>query len=230
MTPLIASDYLPTLGAKPYEEVPLSASRVARFATLAVSISPGGATVNFEEAFLPHVDAAYNLARWLMRNEHDAEDVVQESYLRALKSFGGFHGSDGRPWFLTIVRHTCYTWLKRNRSPQLAEFDEAIYLQETHAPDPEASLIMSSEKRVVREALERLPVEFREVMVMRELEGLSYREIAAIAKIPVGTVMSRLARARKRLQAALRGQLSGGSTGTTSLNLRVFSKQAECMC
>jgi len=186
--------------------------------------------VNFEEAFLPHIGAAYNLARWLTRNDADAEDVVQEAYLRALKSFGGFHGSDGRPWLLTIVRHTCYTWLKRNRSPEFAEFDEAIYLRETDAPDPEASLIMSSEKRAVREALERLPVEFREVMVMRELEGLSYREIAAIAEIPVGTVMSRLARARKRLQAALRGQLSCGSTGTLTLNLQAFGKQAECMC
>src|SRR5436309_2337865 len=175
--------------------------------------------VSFEEALLPHLDAAYNLARWLTRNDHDAQDLVQESYLRALKSFDGFHGSDGRPWLLTIVRNTCYTWLKRNRSPELAEFDEAIYLRETDAPDPETSLIRSAETRVVREALERLPVKFREVMVMRELEGLSYKEIAAAAEIPVGTVMSRLARARKRLQAALRGQLCCGSTPTSSLNL-----------
>lgn len=185
--------------------------------------------MNFEEAVLPHINAAYNLARWLTRNNHDAEDVVQESYLRALKSFGGFHGSDGRPWLLTIVRNTCYTWLKRNRSPKLAEFDEAIYLREINQPDPEASSVRSAQKRLVREALESLPVEFREVMVMRELEDLSYKEIAAVAGIPVGTVMSRLARARKRLQASLGGKRSSSSTKASSLSSQVCSKQAECM-
>jgi len=185
--------------------------------------------VNFEEAVLPHIDAAYNLARWLTRNDHDAQDVVQESYLRALKSFGGFHGSDGRPWLLTIVRNTCYTWLKRHRSPKLTEFDEAIHVRQTDQPDPEASLVRSAQKRLVREALESLPVEFREVMVMRELEELSYKEIAAMAGIPVGTVMSRLARARKRLQASLGGERSSGSTKALSLISQTCSEQAECM-
>lgn len=186
--------------------------------------------MNFEDAVLPHINAAYNLARWLTRNDHDAEDVVQESYLRALKSFGGFHGFDGRPWLLTIVRNTCYTWLKRNRSPELlCEFDEAIYLRETDESDPETSLVRSVERQVVRQALEGLPVEFREVMVMRELEELSYKEIAAVAGIPMGTVMSRLARARKKLQTSLGGPPSSGSTPTSSLNSQVCGEQAECM-
>jgi len=194
------------------------------------SIPRGPIAVNFEEAVLPHIDAAYNLARWLTRNDHDAEDVVQESYLRALKSFGGFHGSEGRPWLLTIVRNTCYTWLKRNRSPELlCEFDEAIHLGETDASDPETSLVRSAQKRLVREALERLPVEFREVMVMRELEELSYKEIAAVVGIPVGTVMSRLARARKRLQTLLGAQRSASSTKSSPLRLQPCSKQAECL-
>jgi RNA polymerase sigma-70 factor, ECF subfamily len=163
--------------------------------------------VNFEEAVLPHLDAAYNLARWLTRNEDDAQDVVQEAYLRALKSFGGFHASDGRPWILAIVRNTFYTWVKRNRLPEPADFNEALLLKETDTPDPEQVLVLNSEKRVLREALESLPLEFREVLVMRDLEELSYREIAAVARIPIGTVMSRLARARQKLQAVIRGQL-----------------------
>lgn len=163
--------------------------------------------MNFEEVVLPHLDAAYNLARWLSRNEDDAQDVVQEAYLRALKSFGGFHASDGRPWILAIVRNTFYTWVKRNRFPEPADFNEALLLKETDTPDPEQVLVLNSEKRVLREALESLPLEFREVLVMRDLEELSYREIAAVARIPIGTVMSRLARARQKLQAVIRGQL-----------------------
>jgi len=186
-------------------------------------------TVNFEEAVLPHMDAAYNLARWLTRNDDDAEDVVQESYLRALKFFGAFHGSEGRPWLLTIVRNTCYTWSKRNRSTELAEFDEATYLDETDALDPERSSVRNAQKRLVREALERLPVEFREVMVLRELEELSYKEIAAVVGIPVGTVMSRLARARKRLQLSLAPQRSSISPRASSLRSQTCGKQAECI-
>ena len=196
---------------------------------LLVINSPRAETVNFEEAVLPHMDAAYNLARWLTRNDDDAEDVVQESYLRALKFFGGFHGSEGRPWLLTIVRNTYYRWLKRNRSMELAEFDEATYLGKTDASDPETSSVRSAQKRLVREALERLPVEFREVMVMRELEELSYKEIAAVVGIPVGTVMSRLARARKRLQASLAPQRSSSSSRASSRHSQTFGKQAECM-
>jgi RNA polymerase sigma factor (sigma-70 family) len=186
-------------------------------------------TINFEEAVLPHMDAAYNLARWLTRNDDDAEDVVQESLLRALKFFGGFRGSEGRPWLLTIVRNTYRSWLKRNRSTELAEFDEATYLGETDASDPETSSVRSAQKRLVREALERLSFEFREVMVMRELEERSYREIAALVGIPVGTVMSRLARARKKLHASLAPERSSRLPRASSLRSQTCGKQAECM-
>jgi len=158
----------------------------------------------FEQAALPHLDAAYNLARWLTRNDHDAQDVVQESYLRALKFFGGFRGGDGRAWLLTIVRHTCYDWLRQNRRYEpLTDFDEELRDVESDAPGPEALLLRTAENQLLRGALEELPVEFREVLILRELEGLSYKEIADIAGLPLGTVMSRLARARRRLQQSL---------------------------
>lgn len=158
----------------------------------------------FEQAVLPHLDAAYNLARWLTRNDHDAQDVVQESYLRALKFFGGFRGGNGRAWLLTIVRHTCYAWLQQNRRCEpLSDFDEELRDVESGALDPEALLLRTADHQVLRQALEELPVEFREVVILRELEGLSYKEIADIADLPLGTVMSRLARARQRLQKTL---------------------------
>jgi RNA polymerase sigma factor (sigma-70 family) len=163
--------------------------------------------MTFEEVFLPHLDAAHHLARWLTHNETDAQDVVQEAYLRALKFFSGFHGSDGRAWLLTIVRNTCYTWLRRNRSPDLAaDFDEAVQLRESAEPDPETSQVIRDRKQLVDRAIKNLPAEFREVVVLRELEELSYREIAAVTGIPLGTVMSRLARARKKLVVSLRRQ------------------------
>ena len=161
------------------------------------TLSPG-------EALLPHLDVAYNLARWLTRNDHDAEDVVQESYLRALKSFGRFHGSNARPWLLKIVRNTCYTWLRRNRSQQsMEEFDQTILSKESDLPDPETSAVAKSQQQQVAQALNNLPAEFREVLVLREFEELSYKEIADVAGVPVGTVMSRLARARKKLRASI---------------------------
>lgn len=164
--------------------------------------------MNFEEAVLPHLDAAYNLARWLTRNEDDAQDVVQEAYLRALKFFGGFRGSDARAWLLTIVRNTCYTWVKRKRSSQVSgDFDEAVYAKESDTPDPETVQMMKARSQMVTEAIEELPIEFREVVVLREVEELSYKEIAAVTGIPIGTVMSRLARARKRLLVSLRERL-----------------------
>jgi RNA polymerase sigma-70 factor (ECF subfamily) len=162
--------------------------------------------MNFEEAVMPHLDAAYNLARWLMRNEDDAQDMVQEAYLRALRFFGGFHGTDARAWLLTIVRNTCYTWLKRNRSMELSgDFEEAVLTVESDEPDPEASHVLKVRAQLVNEAIEKLPIEFREVLFLRELEELSYKEIAEITGIPIGTVMSRLSRARKRLVVGLRG-------------------------
>ena len=176
-------------------------------------IDTAGETMNFEEAVMPHLDAAYNLARWLTRNEHDAQDMVQEAYLRALRFFGGFHGTDARAWLLTIVRNTCYTCLKRKQAPEFAcDFEEAVMTKESDEPDPESSHEMKVQAQLINEAIEKLPVEFREVVILRELEELSYKEIAAITGIPIGTVMSRLSRARKRLLAYLRS--------TTRVDLR----------
>jgi RNA polymerase sigma-70 factor (ECF subfamily) len=160
--------------------------------------------VRFERALLPHLGAAYNLARWLTGSDHDAEDVVQDAYMRALKFFAGFHGSDGRAWLLAIVRNACYTWLKGKQvhgTP--VSLDETVHTVPSQAGNPEALLVRQEEKQSALAAIEALPVELREVVVLRELEGLSYKDIAAIADIPVGTVMSRLARARERLQQSL---------------------------
>jgi RNA polymerase sigma-70 factor (ECF subfamily) len=159
----------------------------------------------FEQALLPHLDAAYNLARWLTRDDHDAEDLVQASYLRALKFFGGFQGSNSRAWLLTIVRNASYTWLQQKRARgTAAPFDEEIHGAGCNAIDPEKRLISEDQKQSVRRAVEELPLELREVVVLRELENLSYKEIATIAEIPLGTVMSRLSRARERLRQSLR--------------------------
>jgi RNA polymerase sigma factor (sigma-70 family) len=158
----------------------------------------------FERELLPHLDAAYNLARWLTRDDHDAEDLVQAACLRAWKFFGGFHGANSRAWLLTIVRNACYTRLEQERARGPAtSFDEEIHGAESDALDPAQQLVCEDRKRSVRRAVEGLPPELREVVVLRELEGLSYREIAAIAGIPLGTVMSRLARARERLRQRL---------------------------
>lgn len=163
-----------------------------------------GRLASFERLILPHLNAAYNLARWLTHNDHDAEDLVQEAYLRALRSFEGFLGGDGRAWLLTIVRNTCYTWLRQNTTNKLdAVFDEEIHSGQSDGSSPETLLLESLDNQLLKQALEELPLEFREVLIMRELEGLSYREIADVADLPVGTVMSRLARARKRLQQQL---------------------------
>jgi len=158
---------------------------------------------SFEALMLPHLDAAHNLARWLLRNELDAQDVVQEAYLRAFKSFHGFHGSDGRAWLLKIVRNTAYTWLSKNRSVELATFDEEIHSPASEEDNPAVTLGRSEDAGFIKEAMEDLPVEFREILVLRHLEGLSYKEIADIAQVPPGTVMSRLARARSRLKQCL---------------------------
>jgi RNA polymerase sigma factor (sigma-70 family) len=159
---------------------------------------------SFEKAVLPHLDAAYNLARWLTRNDADAEDVVQEAYLRAFRFFGGFHGEDGRAWLLGIVRNTSYTWMQRNRSPELnMSLDDEVHDVKSDDLNPEALLLQKADAEVLRHAVEELPLEFREVLVLRELEEMSYKQIAAVADLPLGTVMSRLARARKRLQQIL---------------------------
>jgi RNA polymerase sigma-70 factor (ECF subfamily) len=157
----------------------------------------------FEEEVLPHLDAAYNLPRRLTRNDHDAEDLVQEAYLRAFESFGGYRGGAGRAWLLTIVRNTCYTWLSQKGKHEATEFDEEIHSPASDASNPETLLVESVDRQLLQQALEALPAEFREVLILRELEGLSYKEIADVTDLAIGTVMSRLARARKRLQQSL---------------------------
>ncbi len=156
----------------------------------------------FEHAVMPHFDAAYNLARWLTRSEGDADDVVQESYLRAFTFFDSFRGGDARAWMLSIVRNTCFTWLRKNRVHDLmTEFDEALHGSES--ANPETMTLRRADAEAVREAVATLPAEFREVLVLREMEGLSYKEIAEITGIAMGTVMSRLSRARDRLHDRL---------------------------
>jgi len=157
----------------------------------------------FERVVLPHLEAAYNLARWLTRSDHDAEDVVQEAYLRAFRFFHGFRGGDGRSWLLSVVRNTCYTWLEKHRGQgPTVSLDEQV-----HGPsdslNPERLLLEQAAGEELRAVVAALPEEFREVVVLRELEGLSYKEIAAILGVPLGTVMSRLTRARARLQQCL---------------------------
>ena len=166
----------------------------------------------FEQALLPHMDAAYNLARWLTRSDHDAEDLVQAAYLRALRFFGRTTMTNNRAWLLTIVRNTCYTRIEQDRARGKARsFDEDIHGVADDAMDPERQLLRKDQKQSVRRAVEELPTELREVIVLREMEGLSYKEIAAIAEIPQGTVMSRLARARERLRQRL-GECGDGET------------------
>jgi RNA polymerase sigma factor (sigma-70 family) len=163
----------------------------------------------FEEAILPHLEAGYNLARWLMGNGHDAEDMVQEAFLRAFKFFDRFRGGDCRAWFLTVVRNTCYTRLKEQQAHEpMTPFDERLHGCAPDDSNPELALLRKSTAESIREVLESLPVEHREIIVLRELEGFTYKEIATIADIPLGTVMSRLTRARNRLQRQLGQRLN----------------------
>jgi len=165
--------------------------------------------MSFEALMLPHLDAAHNLAKWLLRNEEDACDVVQEAYLRAFKSFSGFRGSNGRAWLLTIVRNTSYTLLKKNRGADLTTtFDEEIHAPGDESLSPATILEHSEDAELIRQAMDELPVEFREILTLRHQEDLSYKEIADIAQIPPGTVMSRLARARAKLKECLAARIS----------------------
>lgn len=168
------------------------------------------ANPTFEEAVLPHLDSAYNLARWLTRNEQDAEDIVQEAYLRAFRYFPSFHGGEARAWLMKIVRNTCYTWMDATRALRNSvEFDENAFPADRRDLDPEKVLLQSDNAGLVRKALKSLPANFREVLILRELEGMSYREIAQITGIPPGTVMSSLSRGRGRLRQALTSLMSG---------------------
>ena len=161
----------------------------------------------FERVAMPHLDAAYNLARWLTRNDHDAQDVVQEALMRAMRYVDGFRGDSGRAWLLQIVRNTCYTWLKENRpvdQTTLDDFDEAAHaVAAPAAHEPPAMAMRKADKAQIDAAIAALPVAYREVLVLRELEDLPYADIARIAEIPVGTVMSRLSRARTLIRASL---------------------------
>jgi RNA polymerase sigma-70 factor (ECF subfamily) len=173
-------------------------------------------TARFEATILPHLDAAHNLARWLTGNEHDARDMVQESCLRAFKFFGGYRGGDARAWLLTIVRNTVYTWLQRRQTrEQLFQGEEEIEKLEDLSVNPVQILARDATIEVVRAAIAQLSPEFREAVVLREMEGFSYKEIADITGVRIGTVMSRLARGRRDLQRIL-GQTEGKSGGTDS--------------
>ena len=165
--------------------------------------------ISFEALMLPHLNAAHNLAKWLLRNEQDAQDVVQEAYLRAFRSFSGFRGTNGRAWLLTIVRNTSYTLLKKSHAVDLTtSFDEEIHATEHESVSPATILEQSEDAELITEAMDELPAEFREILVQRHQEGLSYKEIAEIAHIPPGTVMSRLARARAKLKEYLAARMS----------------------
>jgi RNA polymerase sigma-70 factor (ECF subfamily) len=158
----------------------------------------------FEQVVMPHLNAAYNLARWLMRNDHDAEDAVQDAYLRAFRFFDSFDGEDARAWLLAIVRNRCRSALAQTpRRAATAEFDEGKHALDTGAPDPESVASRKSEIHSLRVCIDGLPNEYREVIVLRELEQMSYKEVATAVAAPVGTVMSRLSRARIRLQECI---------------------------
>ena len=196
------------LGAEDLESGP----KVVKFAVIQGHQAEGAQEqqlASFEAMMLPHMDAAHNLARWLLRNEQDAQDIVQEAYLRAFKSFSGFHGSNGRAWLLTIVRNTAYTLLKRNRAVDLTTtFDEEIHVSDRESVSPAAILEHAEDAELMKNAMNQLPAEFREILTLRHQEELSYQEIGEILEIPVGTVMSRLARARAKLREYLASQMS----------------------
>ena len=158
-----------------------------------------------DQTLLSHLDAAYNLARWLMGNPTDAEDIVQDAYVSALAGLARFRGGDQRAWFLSIVRNACYSSHRRQRVRQATAFDEAVHGEDTITASPESRAIDRDTSRRVRAAIENLAPDFRVVIVLREFEGLSYKQIADVMGVPVGTVMSRLSRARAQLHAALAG-------------------------
>ena len=173
-------------------------------------------SLDFVEDVVPHLDAAYNLARWLTRNDEDAQDVVQESFLRAFRFLGSFRGGNVRAWVLRIVRNTCYTWLHQNRPPHpTLEFDERFFGADSPAPSAEEALCRNDACKLVRRALQDLPPNHREVLILRELEGMSYKEISEIMDMPAGTVMSRLSRARDGFRQSL---ASLGHPGTSKFS------------
>ena len=186
----------------------------------AASSSERDAERRFSREIMPHLDAAYTLARWLVRNDQDAEDIVQEALLKAFRFFDGFKGENPRAWIISIVRNTSYSWLEARRPMKSVPVDDvesepygahraAAVLVTTE--DPESLLMRRMEQRRVNDAIAALPLEYREVIVLRELEELSYKEISDVTKLPLGTVMSRLSRARQRLRKVLRAGLVQGA-------------------
>ncbi len=167
----------------------------------------------FEQTTLPHLDAAYNLARWLTQDEHAAEDVVQEAYLRAARYFASFRGGDGRPWLLGVVRRASLDWISKRRTQPAVAFNEELHDQGDDALNPERIAFSNSDQASVRQALADLPLQLREVVVLRELEGMTYQQIATLTEVPIGTVMSRLSRGRQQLQRRLASSF-GQNTGT----------------
>lgn len=165
-----------------------------------VPLRPGKLEL-FEEIILPHLNAAYNLARWILRNEHDAQDVVQDACLRAYRFFDGYQGGDPKSWLLAIVRNTCGTWRRQaQRGLSTVLFEEGVHGRATGESSAEDRLVSADRSKALRDCIEALPVDYREVLILREFEELSYKQIAATASLPIGTVMSRLARARQRLE------------------------------
>jgi len=163
----------------------------------------------FTNKIVPHLDAAYNLARWLVGNEHDAHDIVQDAFVRAYTYFNSFSGMGGKSWILAIVRNTFYTWHQKNQVKESIEIrEDVIGDQISHGQTPQTEMESKDTQEEVRKALNSLPLEFREVIIMREMESMSYKEISALAQIPVGTVMSRLARGRTMLRTLLHNQLN----------------------
>ena len=186
----------------------MNSSRTAEL----VKVSDTARRERFEQTVLPHLAAAYNLARWLTRNDQEAQDVTQEACMRAFRFFDGYQGGNMRTWLLTIVRNTCYTWLHKNRRADSTElFNEEIHSSEVSgSANPEIQVPASADKETLNRALEVLPDVFREALVLREIEGVSYKEIANVTSVSLGTVMSLLARARMRLRQSLSVELSRG--------------------
>jgi RNA polymerase sigma-70 factor, ECF subfamily len=163
-------------------------------------------TAAFEEFFMPHLDGAYNLARWIVERDRDAQAVVQEAYIQALNEFVEFRGADARAWLLTIVRNAAYTWIqKSSNNSSMIPFEQAIHWHRRTSRSP---VFHQKEKRQLHEALSRLPVEFREVLVLREIEGWSYKQLASALNVPAATVMTRLSQARRRLRQEVPGKFN----------------------
>lgn len=183
--------------------VPLAAGQNERMAGKRQSTTPVAAPESFDEVVLPHLAAGRRLARWLIRNEDDAEDVLQEASLRAFRYFGTFSGGDGRAWFLSIVRNTCRGWRVRPIDTAMDPFDEEQHSRVAFGPDPEALMHRGDEMALIARAMSHVPDRVRQLLVLREVEELSYRELADLMQLPMGTVMSRLSRAREAFRGAM---------------------------